>query len=389
MNVDSLSLTSAAFFAALTAVTWAAMPAMDRTREQVRSLLAVVLGTTIALFSGSLAWFLVGWTITALPYIAGWHGTTAPGKSSRSLPGLCAGTSVVALAAGTWLATTEHSTAAFAALTLAVLLRKGVFPFHSWVAQAMENGPLASQGLFLNAQLGLFLLIRFAIPMLPEPAQASLPFLSILALLTSLYAAVLALAETAPRRILGLLCVSQASFVLAGLENRNAEGITGALVQAFAVAAATTGLLTVYRALEARYPDVRFTAGHLGLANTAPRLAVFFALCGLALIGLPGTLGFAAEDLLFHGSLESHPLLGITLPLATALNGITIFRLFTTLFLGRAAKDSVAITDALPAERWSLTATSAFLVITGIAPALLIGLRSAHAEQLARLLGGN
>ncbi|MBK7085452.1 MAG: hypothetical protein IPH53_12640 [Flavobacteriales bacterium] len=37
----------------------------------------------------------------------------------------------------------------------------------------------------------------------------------------------------------------------------------------------------------------------------APRLAVFFLIFGLALIGLPGTLGFIAEDLLFHGALNA------------------------------------------------------------------------------------
>jgi NADH-quinone oxidoreductase subunit M len=207
-------------------------------------------------------------------------------------------------------------------------------------------------------------------------------------LFTALYSAVVALSEKRPRRILGFLTVSQAAFLLAGLENRNTEGVTGALVHWFVVAAATTALLCTYRALEARRPSVANAGEYLGMANVTPRLAVFFAISGLALIGLPGTLGFAAEDLLFHGSLESHPWLGVLLPLATALNGITVYRLFARLFLGKAVSETPSVPDALPRERWALSAALVFLVGFGLMPGLLVSLRTPAAEKLASLLSG-
>jgi NADH-quinone oxidoreductase subunit M len=103
------------------------------------------------------------------------------------------------------------------------------------------------------------------------------------------------------------------------------------------VAFAATAMLSVYRSLEVRNSEVESPQGYLGLGFHAPRLAVFFAIAGLALIGMPGTLGFAAEDLLFHGSIESHPLLGIGLPLATALNAITVFDCLRRCFSAGAA----------------------------------------------------
>src|SRR4029079_3397175 len=123
-----------------------------------------------------------------------------------------------------------------------------------------------------------------------------------------------------------------------------------------------------YRALEARSTEVESPRGFLGFAVPAPRLAVFFAICGLALVELRGTLGFAADDLLFHGALETHPLLGIALPLATALNAITVLRLFATLFMGRRVTHATPIPDARPGERLALTASVVFLVAGGIAP---------------------
>jgi NADH-quinone oxidoreductase subunit M len=250
----------------------------------------------------------------------------------------------------------------------------------------LDESPMLPLGLLLNGHLGAFLMLRFAIPLFPEVALPVLPILSIAALFTALYTAVLALSEKRPRRLLGYVTVSQASFLLAGLQDRNPAGVTGALVHWFVVAAATTGLYCVYRALEARYPALSSPAEFLGLSNSTPRMAVFFAICGLGLAGLPGTLGFAAEDLLFHGALNSNPLLGIALPLATALNAITIYRLFAMLFLGRAAAATPKLRDAMPGERWALSAVAVFLVANGLVPSILVSMRTPAAERIASIL---
>jgi NADH-quinone oxidoreductase subunit M len=380
MIFDPLTITSLSLYAALAAVTLLSLPARDREPGQMKALLCIIAGTLVAYSSASLPLFAAGWTLTVVPY---WTWLKTGPKFA-----LAAGT--LALVAGAAMYGNSGSTAhltAFGLLIAAAMLRKGIFPFHSWVANGMDQSPVLPLGLLLNGHLGVFLIIRFAIPLLPHVEWPALTLLSALTLFTALYTAVLALAEKRPRRVLGYLSVSQASFLLAGLESRNTEGITGALVHSAVVAMATTGLYCVYRALEARYPAVAIPTGYLGLVNHAPRLAAFFALCGLSLIGLPGTLGFAAEDLLFHGSLESHPLLGIMLPLATALNGITIYRLFSTLFLGRAATATPVIADALPRERWALSAVAVFLVVNGIVPSFIVSLRTPAGEQIAALLG--
>jgi NADH-quinone oxidoreductase subunit M len=379
MIFDPLALTSIALYVALALVTLANTPKRDRESGQLVSLGCIVAGTLVAYSAASLPLFAAGWALTVLPYWI-WMKTG---------PRIALTVGFFALITGAGLAFVDGAgarTATFGTLALAVLLRKGMFPFHSWVVNGLDQAPILPLGLLLNGHLGAFLMIRFAIPMFPDVASAALPLLSVVALVTALYAAVVALSEKRARRILGFLSVSQASFLLAGLQDRNTAGITGALVHWFVVAAATTGLYCVYRALEARYPAVSSPAGFLGLANSTPRLAVFFALSGLALAGLPGTLGFAAEDLLFHGALDSNPLLGITLPLATAFNAITIYRLFAALFLGRSAASTPSMQDAIPRERWALASVIVFLVVTGIVPGTMVALRTSTAEHIAALL---
>jgi NADH-quinone oxidoreductase subunit M len=123
----------------------------------------------------------------------------------------------------------------------------------------------------------------------------------------------------------------------------------------------------------------------LGLAVRAPRLATFFLLSGLALVGLPGTLGYCGEDLLFHGVQEQHPIVGILLLIATALNAINLIRLYSILFLGVLPKNVIEIPDALPRERWPLALLLVIIVVGGLYPALPVALRS-HAMESFHLV---
>ena len=95
---------------------------------------------------------------------------------------------------------------------------------------------------------------------------------------------------------------------------------------------------------------------------------MFFIVFGLALVGLPGTLSFCSQDLLIHGTLASHPQTGLLLPIATAMNAVTVFRLFVRLFLGRRRTGFTMMADALPRERWILTAGVLFVVLGGLFP---------------------
>jgi NADH-quinone oxidoreductase subunit M len=141
-------------------------------------------------------------------------------------------------------------------------------------------------------------------------------------------------------------------------------------------------LFGVLRLLEVRFGENLTAATHFGLAEHAPRLAVFFAIFALALVGLPGTLGFCSQDLLIHGALASHAQTGALLPIAVALNAATIFRLFTRLFLGKRRTGFTIMADALPRERWVLTAGVLFVVLGGLFPNTIISLAPAHAELI-------
>jgi NADH-quinone oxidoreductase subunit M len=273
--------------------------------------------------------------------------------------------------------------AVFVLLVVAVIFRKGICPGHAWVADAAEGGPLIPTALLLNGHFGAFLVAKLIVPLFPNATRDLFPVLSDLALATALYVAIRALSENSPRRLLAFLALSQSACILVGLESRTPEGMTGAFVHWFVVTASTMGLFGILRLLEVRFGENLTASRHLGLAEHAPRLAVFFVIFGLALVGLPGTLSFCSQDLLIHGTLMSHPLTGLLLPIAIAMNAVSIFRLFTRLFLGKRRTGFTVMADALPRERWILTVVVLFVVLGGLFPnaIVLLGPVSSNAVE--------
>jgi NADH-quinone oxidoreductase subunit M len=274
----------------------------------------------------------------------------------------------------------------FGLLVAAVVFRKGICPAHAWVADAVEGGPAIPTALLLSGHFGAMLVARLIVPLFPHTARDLFPLLSYLALATALYVAIRALTENSPRRLLAFLALSQSACILAGLESRTAEGITGALVHWFVVTVSTMGLFGVLRLLEVRFGENLTASRHLGLAEHAPRLAVFFIVFGLALVGLPGTLSFCSQDLLIHGTLASHPQTGLLLPIATAMNAVSVFRLFARLFLGRRKTGFTVMADALPRERWILSVGVLFVVVGGLFPNAIVSRRAAEAEAVEQAI---
>lgn len=382
-------------FSCLTAGAIVVLPRRDCTPGVIGGILFLLGSTLLGYSAASLPVLLGAWILSSLPFFPrSWF----PAAVWRPRAGLLLSSLVLASAVaivaargyGMSIQSLERQSpggaVVFALLVAAVILRKGICPAHAWVADAVDAGPAIPTALLLNGHFGALLVARLIVPLFPDTSRHLFPVLSYLAIATALYIAIRALAENSPRRLLAFLALSQSACILAGLESRTAEGITGALVHWIVVTVSTMGLFGILRLLEVRFGENLTASRHLGLAAHAPRLAVFFAVFALALVGLPGTLSFCSQDLLVHGTLASHPVIGLLLPIATAMNAISVFRLFTRLFLGRRRTGFTVMADALPRERWILAAGAVFVVLGGLFPNAIVARRSAEAARVERAL---
>ena len=387
---DSLYQALMLLFSCLTFAAILLLPRRDCTTRTIGGILFLLGSTLLAYSAGNLLLLLAAWILSTVPFLwAGWFRA----RAWRPLVGLLFSSLALALAVGVISTSTSiisinalkgqnpGGVAAFALLVIAVILRKGLCPAQAWVADAAETGPALPTALLLNGHFGALLVAKLIVPLFPRTDNL-FPVLSYLAIVTALYVAIRALAENSPRRLLAFLALSQSACILSGLESRTAEGVAGAIVHWFVVSISTVALFGILRLLEVRFGENLTSSKHLGLAEHAPRLAVSFVIFGLALVGLPGTLGFCSQDLLIHGALTSHRLIGLLLPIATAMNAISIFRLFTRLFLGKRRTGFTVMADALPRERWILAAGVLFVVFGGLFPNVIVIQQSSEADMV-------
>jgi len=388
---ESLREALMALFSCLTLASTLMLPKRDCDPLIMGGILFILGATLTAYSTDNLAVFLAGWILTTIPFLLrSWFGASWRPATALSLSSVVLALAIAIIAASghalsieTLKGRSPGGMTAFALLVAAVILRKGICPAQAWVADLAERSPAIPAALLLNGHFGALLVARLILPLFPRTSDNLFPVLSWFAMATALYVAIRALAENSPRRLLAFLALSQSAVILAGLESRTWDGITGAMVHWFVVTVSTVGLFGILRLLEVRFGENLTATRYLGLSQNAPRLAVSFAVFGLALVGLPGTLGFFSEDLLIHGTLMTHPLTGVVLPIATAMNAVSIFRLFAKLFLGKRRTGLTHMADALPRERWTLAAGLLFVVLGGLFPNLIVARRSAEVHAVA------
>lgn len=264
------------------------------------------------------------------------------------------------------------------------LVRMGCFPFHVWIVPLSERGPAPLTLAAFATPLGMFLTTRVTMPLFPELFAQAMPLLLPLGLLTASYGAVLALAQTDLRRMLGYFWISQQGFLLAGIASVNAPGVSGALIHAIGTVVVRTGLALLIGSIVARAgtADIRKLGG---LVRTAPRMATGFLLLAVAAVGSPGTLGFVSEDLIVQGLLDHHGIAAVMVLLTTALNGIVLFLAFQRVFLGEATgavASGGGFPDLLPRERWVAVSLFGLLLAGGLLPAPLLAVRTSVVEAL-------
>jgi NADH-quinone oxidoreductase subunit M len=334
------------------------------------------LSATFAFLTESPALLVVFWTTSNLLFLAALHGEQH--TRARRVAGAYLWTSAAFLLVGTALAVLRPGTLAGSIglwlVIAAVLVRKGILPFHAWLPEVFDTGRIGPIVRFSAPQLGSYVAVVLVVP---HASAAMLRTLAILSLLTAVYGAALALVQRDARRACGYLFISQSALVLAGLDCTSPQALAGSLVLWISSALAFTGLTRTVLALEVRRGRLDLTRYHGGYEQM-PQLAVAFLILGLACTGFPGTLGFIGQEMLIEGAVQEFPALGFFVVVAAALTGLAVLRMYFSLFCG--ARPLSLRQTLRRREVVAFGAVTAFLVGGGLLPRPLVNsrLRASH-----------
>lgn len=208
----------------------------------------------------------------------------------------------------------------FIAFFLAFAIKLPMVPFHSWLPDAHSEAPTAGSVILAGIMLkmGGYGFLRICVPMLPEAAATSAPYITWLSIVGILYGGLLALAQTDLKKLVAYSSISHMGFVTLGIFALNAGGSEGAALQMFSHGVVTAALFIAIGILYERTHS-RAIADYGGLHKSMPRFAAFLCLFSVAGFGLPTTANFIGEFLVLVGASEQSLVL-----VALALGGVLL-----------------------------------------------------------------
>ncbi|MBI4372500.1 MAG: NADH-quinone oxidoreductase subunit M [Candidatus Omnitrophica bacterium] len=249
-----------------------------------------------------------------------------------------------------------------------------LWPFHSWSPIGYAAAPTAVSMLHAGVlkKLGIFLIIRLVITLLPEGAKFWLPWVSILCIVNILYGAWAAMAQKDMKFVIGFASVSHMGYAFLGLACLNQIGLTGTVFFMFAhgiMAALCFALIGfIYDQTHTRMiPDLG------GLAKQLPFITICFVMAAFASSGLPGFANFVSEILIFFGAWERYPWQTILAIFGIVVTATYMLRMVRNVFFGAPKAEWAKLKDAKSwVQKLPFALLVAVLLIFGFWPSFLL-----------------
>ncbi len=213
----------------------------------------------------------------------------------------------------------EIQSVIFFLLFYGLAIRIPLFPLHGWLPLIAEHGTVAVAGVFLlGLKTGVYGLIRFVFPLLPEAVVYWQHWVVAFAVAGIFYAALLALMQTNLRRLLAFAVVSHTSVLVIGLFSLNHIALQGSVILSVNFGLATSILLFMSGFVFRRTRTLNLNRLG-GLFDRLPIIGIAFFIAGLSIIGMPGTPGFDAVHLVLEAAIGRF---GALVTIAAALGNV-------------------------------------------------------------------
>ncbi|PGH45371.1 oxidoreductase [Micromonospora sp. WMMA1996] len=285
------------------------------------------------------------------------------------------------------------------AVLLGLAIKTPTFPFHTWLPPAHTDAPAAGSAVLAGIllKMGTYGFVRIAMPMLPDAWRRYAWMVVVVGVVSVLYGALVALAQTNFKRMIAYTSVNHMGYVVlavgaAGLvagsdAQARAVAVTGAVTQMVSHGLITSALFLLAGVLYDRGGTYRMDA-YGGLAGDTPRFAALTAVAAFASLGLPGFSGFVAEFQIFAGGLGSAPVaVAIALPGILVTAGLFLWALHRV-FLGPARHRLSATADVTAAETAAVLPLLALALLIGVFPRLLLDVVEPAARVITDLVAG-
>ena len=240
----------------------------------------------------------------------------------------------------------------FLAFFLSFAIKVPLFPLHTWLPDAHVEAPTAGSVMLASVMLkmGTYGLVRYCLPLFPNAAHRSAPWVVGMAVTGIIYGALVAMVQPNMKKLVAYSSVSHLGFVVLGIFSFTQQGLDGAVYQMLNHGVSTGALFMLVGYLYERRHSLEIAA-YGGVATPAPNLATVFLITTLASIGLPTLNNFVGEYLVLQGAALVNFTWVVFAAVGVILSACYMLWLYQRAFFGKASESvSHHVTDLEPRE---------------------------------------
>jgi NADH-quinone oxidoreductase subunit M len=191
----------------------------------------------------------------------------------------------------------------FLGFFVAFAIKAPMFPVHTWLPDAADEATPGTSVMLVSVldKIGTFGMIRFCLGLFPEASRWATPVVLVLAVISVLYGALLAIGQRSIPRLIAYTSVSHFGFIVLGIFVMNSQGQVGSTLYMFNHGL-STGLLFLVTGFLITRRGSRLIPDFGGVQSVAPWLAGIFLVAGLSSLSLPGLSPFVSEFLVLTGA---------------------------------------------------------------------------------------
>ena len=263
----------------------------------------------------------------------------------------------------------------FLLLFIGFAIKLPCVPFHTWLPDAHVEAPTPISMILAGVllKMGGYGFLRLCYPIFPVGAQAWAFLLAVIGVVSILYGALCAMAQTDFKKLVAYSSVSHMGYVLLGIAVMTEAGFQGAMFQMIAhgISSPMCFFLVgmIYDRAHHREID-RFG----GLWLTMPKYGTMATIGFFASLGLPGLCGFIGEIWVLLGVFAAKDKFEWAIPMAIlAAAGVIltagyILWLIRRVYLGRERDEYAGYSDASTRETLILLPMAVLCILLGIFP---------------------
>ena len=261
----------------------------------------------------------------------------------------------------------------FLAFFIAFAIKAPVWPLHTWLPDAAASATPGTSVLLLGVldKVGTFGMIRFCLSLFPDASKTFTPVILILAVISILYGAFLAIGARDIKRLIAYTSISHFGFITMGIFAMTTQSHSGATLYMFNHGFSTAALFLVAGWMIARRKSSTIS-DFGGLQRVTPVMAWSFFIAGMSSLALPGLSSFVSEFLVLVGTFTRYPVAAVLATFGIVLAALYILIPVQRALHGPTTPGNENMPDLNLREKFAIAPVMAIIIALGFYPAPLL-----------------